>query len=265
MKFFRVWAMCLIIVMGGLLSGCGNTTMLEEYSFGYTQLKSEHSEVFLMTPFQLGKANRQNGDGVMYVGNDTHINLMAISESAKEFTVQKLAETSRTMLEQTPDISNLQTKVNETTVNGKPAVETEYTYEEPLHEIQKVEVMDFENFRKLIDWDAVAAFRARGLNPDAPETRGTAENPDVYFQHCEANNKLYDAMPDIVAGYMDKISEITGRTYKPFTYVGAADAEYVVVAMGSMNRRTMCRRLLLCLILNRGNVPILVKSLLELV
>ncbi|MCI1821935.1 MAG: pyruvate:ferredoxin (flavodoxin) oxidoreductase [Megasphaera sp.] len=102
------------------------------------------------------------------------------------------------------------------------------------HEIQKVEVMDFENFRKLIDWDAVAAFRARGLNPDAPETRGTAENPDVYFQHCEANNKLYDAMPDIVAGYMDKISEITGRTYKPFTYVGAADAEYVVVAMGSM-------------------------------
>ena len=133
MKFFRVWAMCLIIVMGGLLSGCGNTTMLEEYSFGYTQLKSENSEVFLMTPFQLGKANRQNGDGVMYVGNDTHINLMAISEPAKEITVQKLAETSRTMLEQTPDISNLQTKVNETTVNGKPAVETEYTYEEPLH------------------------------------------------------------------------------------------------------------------------------------
>ncbi len=103
------------------------------------------------------------------------------------------------------------------------------------HEIQKVEVMDFDNFRKLIDWDAVKAFRARALNPDAPETRGTAENPDVYFQHCEANNKHYDAMPDIVADYMAKISEITGREYKPFNYVGAADAEYVVVSMGSIS------------------------------
>ncbi|MCH4178797.1 MAG: pyruvate:ferredoxin (flavodoxin) oxidoreductase [Megasphaera sp.] len=103
------------------------------------------------------------------------------------------------------------------------------------HEIQKVEVMDFENFRKLIDWDAVKAFRQRALNPDDPEIRGTAENPDVYFQHTEAANKYYDAMPDIVADYMDKISEITGRTYKPFNYVGAPDAEYVVVSMGSLS------------------------------
>ena len=103
------------------------------------------------------------------------------------------------------------------------------------HEIQKVEVIDFENFKKLVDWDAIEAFRKRALNPDHPEIRGTAENPDVYFQHTEASNKFYDAMPDIVADYMDKISEITGRTYKPFNYFGAPDAEYVVVSMGSLS------------------------------
>ena len=102
------------------------------------------------------------------------------------------------------------------------------------HEIQKVEVMDFENYKKLVDWDAIKAFRKRALNPDHPEIRGTAENPDVYFQHTEASNKFYDAMPDIVADYMDKISAITGRTYKPFNYYGAEDAEYVVVCMGSL-------------------------------
>ena len=103
------------------------------------------------------------------------------------------------------------------------------------HEIQKVEVMDFENLKKLVDWDAIRKFRERGLNPDNPEIRGTAENPDIYFQHTEASNKYYDAMPDIVADYMDKISEITGRTYKPFNYVGAPDAEYVIVSMGSLS------------------------------
>ena len=103
------------------------------------------------------------------------------------------------------------------------------------HEIQKVEVMDFENLKKLVDWDAIRKFRERGLNPDNPEIRGTAENPDIYFQHTEASNKYYDAMPDIVADYMDKISEITGRSYKPFNYVGAPDAEYVIVSMGSLS------------------------------
>ena len=103
------------------------------------------------------------------------------------------------------------------------------------HEIQKVEVMDFDNFRKLIDWDAVKAFRKRALNPDKPEIRGTAENPDIYFQHTEASNRFYDAMPDIVADYMAKISEITGRTYKPFNYYGAEDAETIIVSMGSLS------------------------------
>lgn len=103
------------------------------------------------------------------------------------------------------------------------------------HEIQKVEVFDFEDYRNLVDWEAVKAFRQKSLNPDAPETRGTAENPDVYFQHTEASNKYYDAMPDIVSDYMDKISAITGRTYRPFNYVGAKDAEYVVISMGSIS------------------------------
>ena len=95
--------------------------------------------------------------------------------------------------------------------------------------------MDFENYRKLVDWEAIDKFRKRALNPDNPQVRGTAENPDVYFQHTEAANKFYDAMPDIVADYMDKISEITGRSYKPFNYYGAPDAEYVVVSMGSLS------------------------------
>ena len=72
------------------------------------------------------------------------------------------------------------------------------------------------------------------MNPDHPEIRGTAENPDVYFQHTEASNKYYEAMPYIVAGYMDRNLQITGRTYKPFSYYGAEDAEYVVVSMGSI-------------------------------
>ena len=103
------------------------------------------------------------------------------------------------------------------------------------HEIQKVEVMEFDKLKGLVDTEALQNFRNRALNPDAPVIRGTAENPDIYFQHCEANNKYYDAMPDIVADYMAKISEITGRTYKPFNYYGAEDAEYVIVSMGSLS------------------------------
>ena len=103
------------------------------------------------------------------------------------------------------------------------------------HEIQKVEVMEFDKLKGLVDTEALQNFRNRALNPDAPVIRGTAENPDIYFQHCEANNKYYDAMPDIVADYMAKISEITGRTYKPFNYYGAEDAEYAIVSMGSLS------------------------------
>lgn len=102
------------------------------------------------------------------------------------------------------------------------------------HEIQKVEVMDYAIFDKLVDKEAIAEFRARALNPEHPTTKGTAQNDDIYFQTREASNKFYDAVPDIVAEYMSEISKVTGRDYKPFNYYGSPTAENVIIAMGSV-------------------------------
>ena len=102
------------------------------------------------------------------------------------------------------------------------------------HEIQKVEVMDYEVFKNLIDMDAVEKFRKRALNPEFPVTKGTAQNDDIYFQGREAQNKMYEAVPDIVAHYLAEISKVTGRDYKPFNYYGHPEAERVIVAMGSV-------------------------------
>ena len=102
------------------------------------------------------------------------------------------------------------------------------------HEIQKVELMDEASLTALFDREALKQFRERALNPEKPVTRGTAQNPDIYFQTREAANKFYDAVPDMVAETMAEISKITGREYKPFVYYGAADADRVVVAMGSV-------------------------------
>ncbi len=102
------------------------------------------------------------------------------------------------------------------------------------HEIQKVEVMDYEDLRPLLDMDAVEAFRHRALNPDHPVMRGTAQNPDIYFQEREAVNKYYDNLPEIVEETLGEISKITGREYHLFDYYGAADADRVIVAMGSI-------------------------------
>ncbi|HWR61752.1 MAG TPA: pyruvate:ferredoxin (flavodoxin) oxidoreductase [Clostridia bacterium] len=101
-------------------------------------------------------------------------------------------------------------------------------------EVQKVEVMDYADLEKLLDKDALNEFRNRSLNPEHPVTRGTAQNPDIYFQAREACNRYYDAVPGIVADYMAEISKITGREYKPFNYYGAPDAENIIVAMGSV-------------------------------
>jgi len=101
------------------------------------------------------------------------------------------------------------------------------------HEIQKIEVIDYEHFAKLVDWEAVKEFRNNGLNPEHPVLRGTAQNPDIYFQAKESANPFYLAVPDIVAEYMKEISKITGREYRPFNYYGAPDAERIVIAMGS--------------------------------
>ena len=102
------------------------------------------------------------------------------------------------------------------------------------HEIQKIELIDEAALTAMLDRDALKAFRQRALNPEHPVTRGTAQNPDIYFQTREASNKFYEAVPDMVADTMAEISKITGRDYKPFVYYGAADAEHIIVAMGSV-------------------------------
>ena len=102
------------------------------------------------------------------------------------------------------------------------------------HEIQKIELIDEAALTAMLDRDALKAFRQRALNPEHPVTRGTAQNPDIYFQTREASNPFYDAVPDMVADAMREISKITGREYKPFVYYGAADAENIVIAMGSV-------------------------------
>ena len=101
------------------------------------------------------------------------------------------------------------------------------------HEVQKIDAIDFEDMRPLVDWKAVEAFRARALNPEHPHQQGTAQNPDIYFQGREAANKFYDATPAIVEEEMKKVSALTGRTYNLFDYVGAADAENIIIMMGS--------------------------------
>lgn len=104
------------------------------------------------------------------------------------------------------------------------------------HEIQKIEVMEYEDLEKLLDYEALQEFRERALNPENPVTRGTAQNPDVYFQAAEASNPYYDRIGGIVYDYMKEISKITGREYKPFNYYGHPEAERVIVAMGSVTQ-----------------------------
>ncbi|MBS7527277.1 pyruvate:ferredoxin (flavodoxin) oxidoreductase [Fusibacter paucivorans] len=102
------------------------------------------------------------------------------------------------------------------------------------HEIQKIETIDYDDFDRLVDHDAIVAFRKKALSPEHPVTRGTAQNPDIFFQAREASNSYYDAIPEVVVDYMNEINKITGRDYKPFNYYGAPDAENIIVAMGSV-------------------------------
>ncbi|MCR8684653.1 pyruvate:ferredoxin (flavodoxin) oxidoreductase [Campylobacter ureolyticus] len=104
------------------------------------------------------------------------------------------------------------------------------------HEIQKVEVIDYSDFERLLDKDAVKEFRDNALNPNHPKTRGTAQNDDIYFQTRELSNRFYDELPDIVANYLKEISKITGRDYRPFNYYGEHDATRIIIAMGSVNQ-----------------------------
>lgn len=102
------------------------------------------------------------------------------------------------------------------------------------HEIQKIEVLDYEDLKELVDQDGIDAFRERSLSPSHGTMRGTAQQPEIFFQGREASNRYYDALPEIVQEYMDEITKLTGREYKLFNYYGAADAEEVIVAMGSV-------------------------------
>ena len=101
------------------------------------------------------------------------------------------------------------------------------------HEVQKIDAIDYKDIEPLVPWDKVKAFRDRALNPDHPHQAGTAQNPDIYFQNREAANKFYNATPAIVEEVMKKVSALVGREYKLFNYVGAPDAERVIIAMGS--------------------------------
>ena len=102
------------------------------------------------------------------------------------------------------------------------------------HEIQKIETWDYEDLKDMVSMEAIDEFRAHALNPNHPCQRGSAQNPDIFFQAREACNPFYDALPGIVQKYMDKVNEKIGTDYKLFNYYGAADAEHVIVAMGSV-------------------------------
>ncbi|NLN14339.1 MAG: pyruvate:ferredoxin (flavodoxin) oxidoreductase [Tissierellia bacterium] len=104
------------------------------------------------------------------------------------------------------------------------------------HEIQKIEVLEYDDLAKLVDYEALQEFRDRALNPEHPVTRGTAQNPDIYFQAVEASNPYYERIGEIAYDYMKEISKLTGRDYKPFNYYGHPEAEYVIVAMGSVTQ-----------------------------
>lgn len=101
------------------------------------------------------------------------------------------------------------------------------------HEIQKIEVIDTDEIKQLVDWDSIESFRGRALNPEHPVLRGTTQNPDIFFQEREATNKFYQSLPDTVQEYMDKMKELTGREYHLFDYYGAKNPSVVMVSMGS--------------------------------
>ena len=100
-------------------------------------------------------------------------------------------------------------------------------------EMQTIHLIDYEDMRGLVDWQKVAGFRKRAMNPEHPDVRGTAQNPDIYFQNREAANRFYSALPEIVESNMQKVSELTGRSYHLFDYVGHPEAEYVIVSLCS--------------------------------
>ncbi len=107
------------------------------------------------------------------------------------------------------------------------------------HELQKIEIWDYDDLNEMVDHDAINAFRANALNPEHPVLRGSAQNPDIFFQNREACNKYYNELPAVVEEYMNKVNAKIGTDYKLFNYYGAANAEHIIIAMGSINE-TIC-------------------------
>ncbi len=134
----------------------------------------------------------------------------------------------------TQEVMDLGAVAHLATIKGRVPVLNFFDGFRTSHEIQKIEVWDFDELKEMTDMDAVAAFRAHSLNPEHPALRGSAENGDIFFQHREACNKFYDAFPAIVEEYMDKVNAKIGTDYKLFNYYGAPDADRVIVAMGSV-------------------------------
>ncbi len=132
------------------------------------------------------------------------------------------------------DVMDLSAVSHLSTLKGKVPFVNFFDGFRTSHEVQKIEVLDYEELRGLLEPKYVDEFRNKSLNPERPVTRGTAQNPDIYFQGREASNRYYDALPEIVEEYMQKVNAITGRNYDLFNYVGAPDAEHLIIAMGSV-------------------------------
>jgi pyruvate-ferredoxin/flavodoxin oxidoreductase len=132
------------------------------------------------------------------------------------------------------EVMDLSAVAHLSTVKGKVPFLSFFDGFRTSHEVQKIEVLEYDELKNLLDWDAVKAFRKNSLNPERPVTRGTAQNPDIYFQGREAANRFYNAIPEIVENYMAEINKLTGRDYHLFNYYGAPDAERLIIAMGSV-------------------------------
>ena len=132
------------------------------------------------------------------------------------------------------DIMDLTSVAHLSAIRGKVPFINGFDGFRTSHELDKIEVIDLDKVKELLDYDAINIFRNHGINLDNPHTFGTSQMDDVYFQNTEARNTYYDKLPDIVNDYMKKINKITGRDYKPFNYYGSKNAKYVIVAMGSV-------------------------------
>ena len=174
--------------------------------------------------------------GVIHVAS-RNVATHAISINAEHSDVMACRQTGCAMLceSSVQEVMDLTPVAHLSAIKGKVPFINFFDGFRTSHEIQKIETWDYEDLKDMADMDAIAAFRNHALNPNHPCQRGSAQNPDIFFQAREACNPYYDALPAVVQEYMDKVNAKIGTDYKLFNYYGAADAEHVIVAMGSVN------------------------------